>query len=294
MKTIDIIGVPINLGCNRLGVEEGCDYIRKEVQVLKDRYKVNDLGNLKCPSISELGVDTSATKNIREIMPVCVRLADMVQDSLRHGHFPLILGGDHSLSWGSITGVSQNKPNVGVIYIDAHGDINTEYTTESGNVHGMHLAFLLGYGKVDYVNLYSEGRKVKPENIFFIGTRSLDKGEREIVDNNQLFVRSTDIIKKRGASIIAEEVIKEMESRGITEVHLSLDIDVIDPTIAPGTGVPVSCGLNIQEIKDILSIFLKSRKIISMDLVEYNPSLDVDSKTHEVIKILLSVLNNTL
>lgn len=233
-------------------------------------------------------------KNEREILSVDTVLADMVFASLENGCFPLVLGGDHALSWGSISGVARYEPKVGCVYVDAHGDFNLAEMSPSHNVHGMHMAYLMGLSDSDYNDFYRPGVKLDKENVIFVGTRSLDWGEKELAEKYNLKIHTSEKIHQQGIEAVMTEVLKQMEETGLKHFHLSYDIDAIDPRIAPGTGVPEKDGINLFEAKYILAELLKTGKFISMDLVEFNPLLDINNKTLNVCLELLSVVDKCL
>ena len=292
MQSLGLINVPINLGCNKFGVEEAGDFLRKNglYDIFKGDYFV-DLGDIDCKPLG--GMDSRQPfdmKNINEILYSCSLLADKVYSTLEAGVFPLIFGGDHSLSWGSINGVVRKHGRIRVVYIDAHGDFNTRETSVTGNVHGMHMAYLMGYGEERFVDFYSRGHKLNHEDVFFLGTRSLDAGEVELADNNGFHIKTTEYIKENGVKRTCDDLLACIENRGLEHLHISLDIDSLDPVIAPGTGVPEENGLCYDEVESILKSVFSTGKVVSIDLVEFNHRLDKHGMTFDLVRKFLNVI----
>lgn len=220
----------------------------------------------------------STAKYLREIIDVNKRLAEAVNSKLQLGNRVLTIGGDHSLGLGSVAGSLQFDENVALIWFDAHGDMNTEQTSPTGNVHGMPVAALMGLcdsalNDVAKVN-------IKPQNIFWIGARDLDEGERQLVSQFNLNVYSTEYIHVHGMQRVMNEVVQKMQKQGVEHVHLSFDIDAMDPTIVAATGCLVSNGLNNTDFDIFVqSIASLQQHIIALDFVEYNPLLDDSQQT---------------
>lgn len=281
---INIIGVPVCFGSDMAGVNLGPEKLREKevVNIIKrNNHNVYDLGNIYVKEVKEYEKFQShqKMKYIDPIVEIDTNLAQQVYNTISSGNFPFIIGGDHSLGLGSIAGSSKYFENMGVIWIDAHGDINTHETTPSGNVHGMPLAAAMGIGHEKLVNLYYEGIKVKPENVFIIGARDLDKGEIELVRKLNLNLWTTKKIKDDGIEKAMANVMQRIKDKGIMHCHLSFDIDCLDKTLVPGTGTPVAEGLNLHEVQYILKTFMQSKIITSMDFVELNTALDKDDIT---------------
>lgn len=284
---ISLIGVPIMYGCDRQGAQYGPDKLRQKgiVELIKKyKNKVYDLGNLHIPYVSE--IDKFAfhdkIKYLKAVAEINTNLAHWVFSALSSGSFPIIIGGDHSLGLGSISGSSRFHKELGVIWIDAHGDINTPETSPSSNAHGMPLGAALGVGEESLVNLYFDGPKVKAENTFIIGARDLDEGEVKLAEKLKINLYTMDTIKKRGLESIIEEVIDKINNSNIDGIHLSFDIDVMDKRLVPGTGTPVENGFNLEEAKIILKDILETKMVKSMDLVELNPLLDENDATSDL------------
>lgn len=202
---------------------------------------------------------------------------------------PLLIGGDHSLSLGSISAARKANHNLGVIYIDAHADMNTPETTTSMNAHGMTLAALLGEGDKDFVNFAYKGQKIKPENLVLFGIRDLDPGEVAFIKKHNIFLLTYEEIKEIGISTALRKVQEYFNSR-ITDVHISFDLDVMDPVLIPGVSVPVAKGFEEDEAFHIVQRLLNEYNVTSFDIVEYNPAKDVDNKTFNFMTSLIKVI----
>ena len=276
---ISLIGVPIMYGCDREGVQYGPDKLRDKniIKIIQEhQHKVYDFGNLHIPYVppSEKYLHHEKIKYLKTILDMNNNLSHLVYSSLTSSSFPFILGGDHSLGLGSISGSSRFYNDLAVIWIDAHGDINTYETSPSGNAHGMPLALALGLGEPSLVNVYYNGPKVKPENVYIIGARDLDKGEIQFAKELDINLYTMDMVKKLGINAVIKEVLDKIKNSHVDGVHLSFDIDVLDKNLVPGTGTPVDDGFNLEEVKQVLEGFLNTGLINSMDFVELNPYLD--------------------
>lgn len=285
MKNINIIGAPSTFGQRKLGVNFGPDAIRYAGIVDRIRrigYTVVDKGNVDVPEINldKFNSEQEGLRNIDEIIQVSENLSDAVSASVQNGAFPLILGGDHSIAIGSISGISKHYDNLGVIWYDAHGDLNVPEESPSGNIHGMPLRILAGDGDDRLVNISNYAPKVKPENIVLIGMRDLDTGEREYIKNNNIKTYTMADIDRLGIHQVINESIDHL--KGKTDgIHLSLDVDALDPVETPGTGTRVLGGLNYRESHFALELLHNSQLITSMDLVEVNPLIDQNNHTAE-------------
>lgn len=281
---INVIGVPLNLGCDRNGVERAPNHLRERglMRLIRENgHRAFDLGNLYVPPVSEEDkyALSHTMKYLDQIVEVNNNLAELVYDTLRGGAFPLVIGGDHSLGLGSASGVGKCYEDFGIIWLDAHGDINTNETSPSGNIHGMPLSALMGMGSEALVNVYAPGNKVNPQNVFLVGTRSLDEGELELIEREQLSVYTMDLIRSEGIDFVAADIRKKLKERKIRNVHFSIDVDSIDPDYAPGTGTRVPEGLIPAEFMSFVEDILSTNLVKSMDLVELNPDLDHGDKT---------------
>ena len=296
---INVIGVPLNLGCDRKGVEKAPNYLRERglMSLIRSHgHKAFDLGNLYVPPVTEEEkyLKGSRLKYLDVIVEVNNNLAELVYDTLRGGAFPLVIGGDHSLGLGSASGVGKCYDDFGIIWLDAHGDINTGETSPSGNIHGMPLSALMGLGSEELVNVYSPGNKVLPQNVFLVGTRSLDEGECALIEEQHLSVYTMDTIRDKGIAFVAEDIKNKLRERKIRNVHFSIDVDSIDPSYAPGTGTRVPEGLITSEFEDFVSHILSTNLIKSLDLVELNPELDSDDKTTNLCLSVIDYITSRL
>ncbi|MBF7016518.1 arginase [Staphylococcus durrellii] len=285
MKNINIIGAPSTFGQRKLGVNFGPDAIRYAGIVDRIRrigYTVVDKGNVKVPEINldKFNSEQEGLRNIDEILQVSENLSNAVSDSIQDGAFPLILGGDHSIAIGSISGISKHYDNLGVIWYDAHGDLNVPEESPSGNIHGMPLRILAGDGDDRLVNISNYAPKVKPENIVLIGMRDLDTGEREYIKNNNINTYTMADIDRLGIQQVINESIDHLKDK-TDGIHLSLDVDALDPVETPGTGTRVLGGLNYRESHFALELLHNTQLITSMDLVEVNPLIDKNNHTAE-------------
>lgn len=285
---IDIIGVPLCLGSGKRGAELGPDKMRERgiADVLtREGVQAYDLGNMFVPQVapSEMYAGGGTMKYFREIRAVTRNLAETVSAALAGGGFPLVVGGDHSLSLGSISGTSAHfGGDLAVVWIDAHGDINTEESSPSGNMHGMPLAALMGHGNRELTGLYRPLRKVDPRNVFIVGVRSLDDGEVELIESERINVYTMQVVRERGVAAVAADIVGKIGEACIANVHVSLDIDVVDPAYAPGTGTTVAEGMLPDELRELLGGLIEAGGVRSMDLVELNPALDRDDMTTEL------------
>jgi len=278
---IDVIGIPIDLGADRRGVDMGPSAIRYAhlQKKLEDiGYTVKDEGNIEVPIAEMCTISNPKLKYIDCIIPMSRRVAGAVATSVQAKNFPLVLGGDHSLSIGSVRGAARNR-KIGLIWIDAHGDFNTAETTPSGNIHGMSLAILAGLGDKSLVQLWDETVPVvDPKKIAVIGARDLDVGEKVNLREAGAMVMSMEQIDRYGMVSVVEKAIEQV-SRDVDGIYLSLDLDALDPQHAPGVGTPVPAGLTQREAHLACELIAETGKLIGMDLVEVNPILDVQNRT---------------
>jgi arginase len=278
---IDIIGVPIDLGADRRGVDMGPSAIRyaQLQQKLEELgYTVQDEGNIEVPIAEMCSVTNPKLKYVDCIVPMSRRVAGAVATSMQAGHFPLVLGGDHSLSIGSLRGAARNR-KIGVIWLDAHADFNTDKTTPSGNIHGMSLAALAGLGDKSLVQLWDETIPViDPARIAIIGARDLDPGEKVNLREVGAMVLGMEQVDRYGMVSVVEKAIEHVGS-DVDGIYLSLDLDALDPQHAPGVGTPVPAGLTQREAHLACEMIAETGKLIGMDVVEVNPILDVQNRT---------------
>ena len=280
MVRAHIIGVPLDLGGNRRGVDMGPSALR--IAGLAERLtslglQVTDEGDLVTPIPEVKSIGDPRKKYVREIARVCDRLYKTSLNVLHSGGLPLVLGGDHSLAAGSVAATSDflrkdDRP-VGLLWVDAHGDMNTPSSSGSGNVHGMPLAALLGSEPAELSRIGGFSPKVRPEHTVLIGIRNLDEREKEIVRESRVHVFTMKDIDRSGIASIVEEALT-LAGRGTGGVHLSFDLDACDPSIAPGVGTPVKGGLDYREAHTLMEIVADSGLLRALDLVEVNPILD--------------------
>jgi len=294
---IDIIGVPIDLGADRRGVDMGPSAIRyahlqPKLEALG--YQVEDKGNIEVPIAEMCSITDPKLKYLDCIVPMSRRAAGAVSTSLQSGHFPLVLGGDHSLSIGSIRGAARIK-KLGVIWVDAHADFNTEDTTPSGNIHGMPLAALCGLGDVRLSRLWDEALPVvDPKRVAIIGARDLDPGEKANLLKAGVMVMGMEQIDRLGMVAAMEKAIERV-SRDVEGIYLSFDMDALDPRHAPGVGTPVPAGLTQREAHVACELVGETGMLIGMDVVEVNAILDIQNQTGELaVEFVLSALGKRI
>ncbi|HUE99503.1 MAG TPA: arginase [Anaerolineales bacterium] len=278
---IDIIGVPIDLGADRRGVDMGPSAIRYAHlhQKLQDLgYTIEDKGNIEVPILETCQIIDPNLKYIDCIIPMGRRVAGAVATCIQGGRFPVVLGGDHSLSVGSIRGAAKHK-KLGLIWVDAHADFNTAETTPSGNIHGMPLAALCGLGDSRLVCLWDEAPPIlDARRVAVIGARDLDPGEKRNLREAGVMVQSMEQIDRIGMVSALEKAIDRV-SRDVDGIYLSFDMDALDPRHAPGVGTPVQGGLTYREAHLACEVVAETGKLIGMEIVEVNPILDVQNQT---------------
>ncbi len=296
---ISIIGMPLFYGCDRPGVEKGPDILRENNldKILEKNHYVTDLGDIDVDYIESKDkfLENDKLKYLKQVVDANNRLASKVYEALTKNTLPFIIGGDHSLALGSIAGSSKYFGNdLGVIWIDAHGDINTETTSPSGNIHGMPLAASMGIGYEKLTSIFFDDFKVKPENVFILACRDLDQGEIELIERLKINVWNIDDIQNGDLDKIISDLISMIKEKNIKNIHLSYDIDCLDPEYVPGTGTPVDNGLTFEESKKLLKSILGTSLVKSIDFVEYNPELDSNNRTKETCIELLNIISDEL
>jgi arginase len=294
---IDIIGIPIDLGADRRGVDMGPSAIRyahlqSKLEALG--YTVEDKGNIEVPIAEMCAITEPSLKYLDCIVPMSRRAAGAVSTSIQSGHFPLVLGGDHSLSLGSIRGAARLK-TLGVIWIDAHADFNTDKTTPSGNIHGMPLAALCGFGDKRLTQLWDEPVPVlDPRRVAIIGARDLDPGEKANLREAGVMVMGMEQIDRLGMVAAVEKAIERV-SRQVDGIYLSFDMDAMDPRHAPGVGTPVPAGLTQREAHVACELAGETGRLVGMDVVEVNAILDNQNQTGELaVEFVLSALGKRI
>lgn len=284
-ENISIIGFPMDLGAGRRGVDMGPSALRiagLQQKLEKLGYSVNDTGNIKIEIMERQKIKDARLKYLSEIIKTSKILADKVSSELEKGNFPLCIGGDHSMAIGTIAGISsyckKRKLKTGIIWIDAHADMNTDKTTPSGNIHGMPLAASLGFGNKELINFYGFSPKLLPENCALIGIRSIDEAEKEIIKKLNLSVYTMQEIDKLGIHRIINKVLKQFR-QNVDHIHISFDVDSVDPAIAPGVGTPVQGGLSFREAHLLMESIAECGCMSSLEIAEVNPILDNKNKS---------------
>lgn len=289
--SISVIGAPIMFGQRRAGVDLGPAAIRHAnlISTLVNLdYQVEDLGNIKITA-SPFAEQNTKLRNLSAINAVCESLAQVVDQIKAKGSFPLILGGDHSISIGSIAGIAKNHKRLGVIWYDAHGDLNTGDTSVSGNIHGMPLAACLGQGDKLLTHVLGFAPKVLPQDIVIIGARDLDPPEINLIKELNIAVYTAIDIERYGMLDIIERSLAQVSDQ-TDGVHLSLDLDALDSAFTPGVGTPVANGINLEDSLLAMRYLANSKKITSAEFVEVNPLLDDRNRTAEVAVALINAL----
>jgi len=298
MRDIAIIGVPVDLGAGRRGVDLGPGALR--YAGIKERlaalgHSVRDLGNLAVPQAEEFDPPAPGERlrYLEALIQVNLDLAHQVEALIADGSFPLILGGDHSLAIGSISGLARGR-KIGLIWMDAHGDFNTPETTPSGNIHGMSVAALTGRGHARLTALLEPGPVLRDANIAMVGIRDLDSDEREVLLTTGIQVFTMHDIDRRGLASVMEEALMRV-SMGTAGFHVSLDMDALDPSEAPGVGTPVLGGISYREAHLAMEMVAQSGRLLGLDLVEVNPILDSHNVTAELaVAFALSALGKRI
>ena len=301
-RPVHLIGVPLDLGAGRRGVDMGPSAVR--ISGLGERlghlgYRVVDHGDIATPNPETHGPGSERKRYIDEIAEVCGRLHLTVLDSLEKGALPVLLGGDHSLAAGSVAAaadhVRQRGRPLGVLWLDAHGDMNTPATSASGNVHGMPLAALVGSEPEELARIPGGATPaVEPGRTVLVGVRSLDEMEKNVIRRSGMHVFTMQDIDRDGIASVADRALAILGRDGAA-LHVSLDVDVCDPAIAPGVGTPVNGGLTYREAHLMMEVVARTERLASLDLVEINPILDVRNRTAELgTELVLSALGKQI
>jgi arginase len=296
MATVQIIGVPQDLGANRRGVDMGPSAIR--YAGLADRlkklgYEVNGRGNVPVKLLEEELSSTEKLHHLNEIVATNERLFKEVVAVMEAGDLPLVLGGDHSTAIGTLAGVAAVK-NCGIIWLDAHGDFNTSETTTSGNIHGMCLAASLGRGEEQLVSCGGFAPKAKEKNVAVIGVRDLDDEEREALRSSQISVFTMQDIDEMGMKRVMRQALEAVLD-GTDGIAVSLDMDVLDPLEAPGVGTPVRGGLTYREAHLAMELIAETEALLSLEVVEINPTQDCYNQTAELaVELIASALGKRI
>lgn len=280
----DLIGIPLDLGAKNLGVDVGPNAFRYQGIIEKlgqASIAVNDLGNISCTDRSQLEYGSPKLKYLDEILRVSESSAEKAYKSISNKIKVISLGGDHSITMGIFSGVSTALGgDVGMIYFDAHGDMNTDKTTLTGNIHGMPLASLMGFGDKRLVNIYKKGTKLNKKNMLHVGGCDFDQGELELVKKEKLNIFTIDNMLAFGMKPLFDKI--DTLKKQTKNIYVSLDLDALDSVYAPGTGMPNKGGLTYREITAIANYIGQYCNIVGVDVVEYNPLLDDNHKTAEL------------
>lgn len=287
-RKIRVIGVPLDLGQTRRGVDMGPSAVRVaglEARLEALGHRVEDGGNVPVLLAEQKQFGESNAKYLKEITMTCTAVADMVMNALEAGEIPISIGGDHSMAVGTVSGASEfyrrRGQRIGLIWLDAHSDINTPATSPSGNVHGMPLAALMGLGPSELGDIYGYTPKLAPENCVIVGVRDVDAHEVENIRRAGVEVFTMRDIDERGMRTVMEEALR-MAGRGTAGYHISLDMDWIDPEDAPGVGTPVRGGATYREAHLAMEIIADHGRMTSFDIVEVNPVIDEKNRTADL------------
>ena len=301
-RKIRVIGVPLDLGQTRRGVDMGCSALRVaglEARLEELGHKVEDAGNIAV-TIAETKSSFGAAhaKYLKEITQTCTKEAELVVKTLEAGKVPLVIGGDHSIAVGTVSGVSEfyrrQGQAVGLLWIDAHSDINTPESSPSGNVHGMPLAAIMALWPSELSNIFGFSPKVRPENCVLIGVRDIDAVEKENIRRAGIEVFTMRDIDERGMRAVMEETLR-MAGRGTSGYHVSLDMDWIDPEDAPGVGTPVRGGATYREAHLAMEIIADPGRMASFEIVEVNPVIDEHNRTADLaVELALSAFGKKI
>jgi arginase len=298
---IAIIGVPLDLGSGRRGVDMGPSAVRVanlNARLTELGYAVDDLGNVPVAQPEGHPEGQPQAKYLPQITQTCTLLAELVQKQMEAGKCPLILGGDHSLAVGTVSGVSnhlrERGEKLGMIWIDAHTDMNTPATSPSGNVHGMPLACCIGLGPKELTDIFAYSPKVAPENVALVGIRSVDDRERDNVQRSGVHAFTMRDIDERGMRWVIQESIR-IAGTGTAGFHVSLDMDAVDPREAPGVGTPVRGGITYREAHLAMETVGDSGRMTSMEVVEVNPVIDEVNRTAVLaVELVMSAMGKRI
>jgi arginase len=300
-RKVKIIGVPMDLGAGRRGVDMGPSAIRiaglnQAIAFLG--YEVSDTGNVHVNPPEAMEAVNPRAHYLKEIASASQELATRVETALEEGALPVVLGGDHSIALGSAAGVAayhrKRGERIGIVWLDAHTDANTPESSPSGNIHGMPLAVLLGYGAKELTNIAGFAPKVLPENTVIIGARSIDPGERELIKKLNMRVYTMSELDERGMATIIKEAIA-IATNGTAGFHLTMDMDFIDPFYAPGVGTPERGGATYREAHLAMEKLAESGRALSVEITEVNPLFDTSNQTATfATELILSALGKRI
>jgi arginase len=301
MQKVSIVGVPMDLGADRRGVDMGPSALRyadlnEKLQGLG--CDVQDLGDLDViiPEIRHFG-DPKA-KYLKEIADACVHLANLVVEIRQEGRTPLVLGGDHSIAVGTVSGMAESfrreGKKIGLLWFDAHADFNTPDISPSGNVHGMPMASIMGYGPIELTHIFGFSPKIVPQHAVQIGIREVDPEERQLVKQSGIRVFTMKDIDRRGIGSVMDEALS-LVTNGTEGYAVTLDADFLDPYESPGVATPVRGGADYREAHLAMEMIADTKKMISFEITEINPILDVQNKTaHFGMELILSAFGKQI
>src|SRR6201997_4317105 len=300
-KKIRVIGVPLDLGQSRRGVDMGPSAVRVaglEARLEALGFIVEDAGNIAVALPEQKKEGHPNAKYLKEITATCSKHAELVLKTLESGKVPVVLGGDHSVAAGTVAGVAEfyrrQNQKIGLIWIDAHSDINTPDSSPSGNVHGMPLAAIMGLGPAELSNIFNFSPKVNPDNCVLVGVRDIDSIEKEHIRRAGVEVFTMRDIDERGMRAVMEEALR-MAGRGTAGYHISLDMDWIDPEDAPGVGTPVWGGATYREAHLAMEIIADHGRMLSLEIVEVNPVIDEHNQTADLaVELALSAFGKKI
>src|SRR5688572_12660030 len=300
-KTAAILSVHMDLGAGRRGVDMGPSAIRLAglaQGIEKLGWKVRERGSVFVREPEAIPQGRATARYLPEVLDVCTRLKAQAAEALEAGELPISLGGDHSIAMGSVSAVAlhhrKNEQPIGLLWVDAHTDINTPETSPSGNLHGMPLAHLLGLGLPSLRGLSGNRPAVEAQHVAILGVRSVDAGEREMVKKTGVRAYSMSEIDERGFAVCLKEALARVTA-GTAGFHLSFDLDAVDPRYAPGTGTPVPGGLTYREAHFACEASAQSGQLLALDMVELNPTLDEHNRTGKLaVELILSALGKTI
>ncbi len=300
-RNIRVLGVPLDLGQSRRGVDMGPSAVRVaglEMRLEQLGHSVEDGGNVPVAIPEQKKIGDPHAKYLKEITATCTKEAELVVKTLESGIVPLVLGGDHSVGAGTVSGVAEfyrrQNQKVGLIWIDAHPDINTPESSPSGNVHGMPLAAIMGLGPAELANIFNFSPKVSPDNCVLVGARDIDAVERENVRRSGIHVFTMRDIDERGMRNVMETAVR-MAADDTAGYHVSLDMDWVDPEDAPGVGTPVRGGATYREAHLAMEIIADHGKMLSFEIVEVNPVIDEHNRTADLaVELALSAFGKKI
>lgn len=299
---IRLIDVPMDLGAGRRGVDMGPSALR--LAGIKEKISAmgfsveDDQDDIFVPIPEHGHVANTKLKFLKEIVTTCEHLAHRVELAKKEGFFPIVMGGDHSIAIGTIAGLSswykKQGKKLGVVWVDAHADMNTPETSPTGNIHGMPLAVNIGLGAPELINLYGDFQKLDPKNVALIGIRDLDRDEKKNVKARGINAYTMADIDRLGIYAVIQEAISILKER-VDVIHISFDVDGMDPGVAPGVGTPVPGGLRFRETHLIMETLAETGMVGSMEITEINPILDIRNQTAETaVEMVCSALGKTI